>query len=131
MLLCLKQAKEQTGRPHPGSTSTIIFKITLSAAGEWGSFLQPLEAEGPHKRPGHSSAGNTRQWHHLLAGMTSSVAEENITDILLEALGDSELGEIPRLVFDLVQSSHFMGKRMEGWSRGLTAVMVERRGGTT
>lgn len=63
--------------------------------------------------------------------MTSSVAEENITNILLEALGDSELGEIPRLVFDLVQSSHFMGKRMEGWSRELTAVMVERRGGTT
>lgn len=48
--------------------------------------------------------------------MTSSVAEENITDILLEALGDSELGEIPGLVF-LIWSSLLTSWESE-WKAG-------------
>lgn len=88
--------------------------------------LRPLKTEGLHERPAHSSAGNVGQWRHLLAEMTSSGTEGHITDVLLGALEDSELGETTGLVFDLLHSSHVMGKRMEAWSRGLTGMTVEK-----
>lgn len=87
--------------------------------------LRPLKAEGLHKRPAHSSAGNVGQWRHLLAEMTSSGTEVHITVILLGALEDSELGETTGLVFDLLHSSHVTGKQMGAWSRGLTGITVE------
>lgn len=98
--------------------STIILKINLLAAGKRVSFLQSLKSR-IHKWPAHSSAGNMSSWRHLLEETTSGAAEENRTDISMEAPADSELGEITGLAFDLVQSFHSSGKpKAEGSGQG-------------